>query len=160
MAAPVAKLTSIQLILAWAALKDLEILQFDCKTAFLHAKLRHDVYSHSFPGWPISKPGHVLKIVAALYGLQQSAYEFYMLFFSLLSGLGMAHCNVDHGVFFGKWAESPDPSVLMPSDGSPLTLVVPIHVDDGLGITNSLLVSLLAWQKSACRRLGNMLKIP
>src|SRR6266498_2122452 len=68
-AAPVAKLASIQLILTWAALKDLEIFQFDCKTAFLHAKLRHDVYSHSFPGWPISKSGRVLKIVAALYGL-------------------------------------------------------------------------------------------
>jgi len=42
MAAPVAKLASIRLILTWAALKDLEIFQFDCKTAFLHAKLRHD----------------------------------------------------------------------------------------------------------------------
>ena len=136
-AAPVAKLSSIRLILAWAALKDLEIFQFDCKTAFLHAKLRHDVYSHSFPGWPISRPGRVLKIIAALYGLRQSAYEFYMLFFSLLSGLGMVRCDVDHGVFFGEWVESPDPSVLMPSDGSPLTLIIPIHVDDSLGITNS-----------------------
>ena len=113
MAAPVAKLASIRLILAWAALQDLEIFQFDCKTAFLHAKLRHDVYSHSFPGWPISKPGRVLKIVAALYGLRQSAYEFYMLFFSLLSGLGMVRCDVDHGVFFGEWVESPDPSILI-----------------------------------------------
>jgi len=60
-----------------------------------------------------------------------------MLFFSLLSGLGMVRCDMDHGVFFGEWVKSPDPSVLMPSDGSPLTLIVPIHVDDGLGITNS-----------------------
>ena len=93
----------------------------------------HDIYSHSFPGWTISKPGCILKIVAALYGLRQSAYELYMLFFSLLSGLEMTCCDVDHGVFFGEWNESPDPSVSMPDDGSPLTLVVPIHVDNGLG---------------------------
>ncbi len=49
----------------------------------------------------------------------------------------MVRCDVDHGVFFGEWVKSLDPSVLMPSDGSPLTLIVPIHVDDGLGITNS-----------------------
>ena len=79
----------------------------------------------------------LVKIVAALYGLRQSAYEFYMLFFPLLSGLGMVRCDVDHGVFFGEWVKSPDPSILMPSDGSPLILIVPIHVDDGLGITNS-----------------------
>jgi len=142
-AAPVAKLASIRLILAWAALKDLEIFQFDCKTAFLHAKLRRDVYSHSFPGWPILKSGRVLKIVAALYGLRQSAYEFYMLFFSLLSGLGMARCDVDHGIFFGEWIEPPDSSISMPNDGSPLTLIVPIHVDDGLGVTNS--IELYLW---------------
>ena len=45
-AAPVAKLSSVHIILAWAALQDLKIYQFDCKTAFLHAKLCHDVYCH------------------------------------------------------------------------------------------------------------------
>jgi len=69
MVAPVAKLSSVHTILAWVALQDLEIYQFDCKTAFLHAKLRHDVYCHPVPGWPMSHPGRVLKIIAALYGL-------------------------------------------------------------------------------------------
>ena len=35
--APVTKLTSVRILLAWAAVQDLEIFQFDCKTAFLHA---------------------------------------------------------------------------------------------------------------------------
>jgi len=45
-AAPVAKLSSVCIVLAWAALQDPEIYQFNCKTAFLHAKLCHDVYCH------------------------------------------------------------------------------------------------------------------
>ena len=136
-ASPVVKLSSIRVVLAWAAFQDLEIYQFNCKTAFLHAKLRHDVYCHPIPGWPVSKPGRVLKIIAALYGLRQSAYEFYMLFFNLLVGLGLSCCPVDHGVFYGEWTSPPDSSIPMPLDNMPLLLFVPIHVDDGLAVTNS-----------------------
>jgi hypothetical protein len=136
-AAPVAKLTSVRVILAWAASQDLEIFQFDCKTAFLHARLRHDVYCRPVAGWPIHSQGNVLKVLAALYGLRQSAFEFYMLFYSLLLDLGLTRCDSDHGVFFGKWLVSPDSSVPLPSDGSPLVIFVPIHVDDGLVVTNS-----------------------
>ena len=151
-AAPVARLTSVRVILAWAAIQDLEIYQFDCKTAFLHARLRHDVFCRPFSGWPMSRPGNVLKIQAALYGLKQSAYEFYILLSSLLLALGLSRCECDHGVFFGVWTAPPDPDVLMPSDGSPLVLFVPVHVDDGLGITNS--QSLYLWfLKSLSHRL-------
>jgi len=66
-----------------------------------------------------------------------------MLFFSLLSDLGMTRCDADHGVFYGEWKQSPDPSVPMPDDGSSLVLIIPIHVDDGLGITNS--IQLYQW---------------
>jgi hypothetical protein len=43
--APVAKMTSVRVLLTWAAVRDLEIYQFDCKTAFLHAKIRHPNYA-------------------------------------------------------------------------------------------------------------------
>ena len=140
--APVAKLASVRILLAWAAVHDLEIFQFDCKTAFLHAKLRHDLYARPFPGFETSDPSKVLRILVALYGLRQSAYEFYILLMSLLLDLGMVRCEVDHGVFIGEWSSPPDPSIVMPSSG-PLVLYVPLHVDDGLGITNS--PSLYAW---------------
>lgn len=67
----------------------------------------------------------------ALYGLRQSAYEFYILILSLLLEFGMVRCEIDHGVFFGEWT-SPNPSVVMPLDGGPLVLYIPIHVDDSL----------------------------
>jgi Reverse transcriptase (RNA-dependent DNA polymerase)/GAG-pre-integrase domain len=135
--APVAKMASVRILLAWAAVKDLEIFQFDCKTTFLHAKICHPLYARPFPGYPISTPGMSLRILVALYGLRQSAYEFYIFIMSLLLDLGMVRCEVDHGVFFGEWTTPPDPSISMPPDGGPLVLYVPIHVDDGLGITNS-----------------------
>ena len=87
--APVAKMASVHILLAWAAVQDLDIFQFDCKTAFLHAKIRHSLYIRQIPGYPLSNPRKVLHILVALYGLHQSAYEFYMLFYSLLISLGM-----------------------------------------------------------------------
>jgi Reverse transcriptase (RNA-dependent DNA polymerase) len=36
---PVARMTSICILLTWAAVQDLDIYQFDCKTAFLHAEI-------------------------------------------------------------------------------------------------------------------------
>ena len=140
--APVAKMASVRILLSWAAFRDLEIYQFDCKTAFLHAKIRHPLYARSFPGFSTSGPSKVLRILVALYGLRQSAYEFYMLLRSLLLDLGMVFCEVDHGVFVGEWTSTPDSSVAMPADGSPLVLYVPLHVDDGLAITNSHLLYL------------------
>ena len=141
--APVAKMTSVRIILAWAAVQDLEIFQFDCKTAFLHAKIRHPIYARQIPGYPLPNPKRVLRILVALYGLRQSAFEFYTLFSSLLLSLGMTRCEVDHGVFFGEWTSTPDPSISMPADGRPLVLYVPLHVDDGLAVTNS--SSLYSW---------------
>jgi hypothetical protein len=130
-------MTSVRIILTWAAVRNLDIFQFDCKTAFLHAKIRHPIFARQVPGYPLSNPSKVLRIRVALYGLRQSAFEFYTLFSSLLLTLGMQRCEVDHGVFTGEWTNSPDPSIAMPLDGTPLVLYVPLYVDDGLAVTNS-----------------------
>jgi Reverse transcriptase (RNA-dependent DNA polymerase) len=58
--APVAKMASICILLTWAAIRDLKIFQFDCKTAFLHAKLRHPIYARQFPGYTLVDPIKVL----------------------------------------------------------------------------------------------------
>ena len=67
--APVAKMTSVRILLAWAAVQDLENFQFNCKTAFLHAKIRHPIYARQIPGYPLPHPKRVLRILVALYGL-------------------------------------------------------------------------------------------
>ena len=60
------------------------------------------------------------------------------------------HCEVGHGIFFSKWLSPPDASVSMPSNGDPLWLYAPIHVNDGLTITNS--SSLYRWFLEMLRR--------
>ena len=112
--APVAKMASIRILLAWETSHDLNTYQFDCKTAFLHAKIHHPIYAQPFPGYKLSDPGKVLQILVTLYGLHQSSYEFYTLFSSILLALGMIKCEVDHSVFFGKWTAPPDSSIPMP----------------------------------------------
>ena len=110
--APVAKMASVCVLLTWAAVHDLKIFQFDCKTAFLHAKLRHPNYARQFPGYAFMNPDKVLHIKVALYGLRQLAFEFYTLFMSLILDLGMVRCEVDHGIFFGEWLSPPDALVI------------------------------------------------
>ena len=43
---PVARYTTLRLLLSLAAEKNLEILQLDVKTAFLHGKLEEEIFMH------------------------------------------------------------------------------------------------------------------
>ena len=136
--APVAKITSIQTILAYANHRDYELMSFDIKTAFLHMKLTLDIYCKQIPGFPEADPHTVLHLLVALYGLWQSSYEFYMLLLKIMTHLGLIRCKVDHAIFSGRWTSPPHPSIPMPSNGEPLMLLIPVHVDDGLVATNSI----------------------
>ena len=131
-------MTSIWTILAYANHRDYELMSFDIKTAFLCAKLTLDIYCKQIPGFPEANPHTVLCLLVALYGLRQSSYEFYMLLLKIMTRLGLIRCKVDHVVFSGRWTSPPHPSIPMPSNGEPLTLLIPIHVDDGLVATNSI----------------------
>jgi hypothetical protein len=76
--------------------------------------------------------------LVALYGLKQSSYEWHKLLSSTLATLGLARCEADHAVFIGRWSTPPHISISLPSSGAPLFLIIPVHVDDGLAVTNSL----------------------
>lgn len=77
--------------------------------------------------------------MVALYGLKQSSHEWYKLLSSILGKLGLLRCEADHAVFIGRWTSPPHTSVPLPPSGE-LFLIIPIHVDDGLAISNSLLL--------------------
>ena len=87
---------------------------------------------------PLSNPSKVLRLLVALYGLHQSAYEFYMLLLRCFTTLGMHRCEVDHAVFYGSWATPPHPSIPSLPHETPLIAIIPIHVDNGLIISDSL----------------------
>ena len=50
--APVVKLSSVWILLAYANHFDLEIMSFDVKTAFLHAHLLYDIFLKQIQGYP------------------------------------------------------------------------------------------------------------
>jgi hypothetical protein len=101
MYAPVVKLASVRLLFAFANSFDLEIMSFNVKTAFLHARLPYDIYVKQIPGYPEADTSTVLRLLVALYGLKQSSHEWYKLLSSLLAKLGLLRCEADHAVFIG-----------------------------------------------------------
>ncbi|GKV37057.1 hypothetical protein SLEP1_g45126 [Rubroshorea leprosula] len=70
---PVVKHNSIRVLLAMVTLYDLELEQFDVKTAFLHGELEEHIYMSQPEGFIVSgKEDHVCLLQKSLYGLKQS----------------------------------------------------------------------------------------
>jgi hypothetical protein len=67
--APVVRADSCRVLFAKAAKENLEIMQFDVKTAFLYSKLQEDIWIE-LPDGPWKK-GHHVKLKKSLYGLKQ-----------------------------------------------------------------------------------------
>jgi hypothetical protein len=69
--APVARLESIHILLAYATHHDFKLHQMDVKSAFLNGPLQEEVYVDQPPGFEDSRfPNHVYKLHKALYRLK------------------------------------------------------------------------------------------
>ncbi|KAH9685791.1 hypothetical protein KPL70_014095 [Citrus sinensis] len=76
--APVARLESIRMLLAFACHKDFILFQMDVKSAFLNGYIMEEVYVKQPPGFENEKfPNHVYKLLKALYGLKQAPRAWY-----------------------------------------------------------------------------------
>jgi len=76
--APVARIESIRMLLAFACHKGFKVYQMDVKSAFLNGILEEEVYVKQPPGFedPIN-PEYVYKLHKALYGLKQAPRAWY-----------------------------------------------------------------------------------
>ncbi|KAK1629396.1 hypothetical protein QYE76_003711 [Lolium multiflorum] len=71
--APVARLESIRILLAYASHHNFKLQQMDVKSAFLSGPLHEEVYVKQPPGFEdLNFPNHVYKLDKALYGLKQA----------------------------------------------------------------------------------------
>jgi hypothetical protein len=71
--APVARLESIRILLAYATYHGFKLYQMDVKSAFLNGPIKEEVYVEQPPGFEDSEyPSHVYKLSKALYGLKQA----------------------------------------------------------------------------------------
>jgi hypothetical protein len=76
--APVARLESIRMLLAYATYHGFKLYQMDVKSAFLNGPIKEEVYVEQPPGFEDSEyPNHVYKLSKALYGLKQAPRAWY-----------------------------------------------------------------------------------
>ena len=70
---PVMRINSIRMVLAIAALRNLEVHQMDVTTAFLNGDLDEEIYMEQPEGFITSvQEKKVCKLVKSLYGLKQA----------------------------------------------------------------------------------------
>jgi hypothetical protein len=71
--APIARLESIHILLAYVAHHYFKLFQMDVKSAFLNGPIKEEVYVEQPPGFEDGRyPDHVYRLSKALYGLQQA----------------------------------------------------------------------------------------
>ncbi|GJT38572.1 retrovirus-related pol polyprotein from transposon TNT 1-94 [Tanacetum coccineum] len=76
--APVARLESIRILLAYACALDFKLFQMDVKSAFLNGFINEEVYVAQPSRFiDFKKPDHVYKLKKALYGLKQAPKAWY-----------------------------------------------------------------------------------
>lgn len=122
--APVVKHDSVRTILAIAAAQDLEIYQFDVKTAFLHGELEEKIYMeqpHSFE----ENDQLVCLLKKSLYGLKQSSRQWNKRIVEFLLNNGLRQSEADRCIFV--------------HDSKNFTLYLALYVDDGLICGNNIL---------------------
>ena len=98
--APVAKLHTIRIILSLAVNQEWDLWQMDVKNAFLQGELEDEVYMRPPPGMEeMVKPGNVLRLRKAIYGLKQSPRAWYHKLSTTLNGRGFVKSQADHTLF-------------------------------------------------------------
>jgi hypothetical protein len=76
--APIARLESIHILLAYATHHDFKIYQIDAKSAFLNGPIKGKVYVEQPPGFEDEEyPNHVYILHKTLYGLKQAPRAWY-----------------------------------------------------------------------------------
>jgi hypothetical protein len=122
--APVARLESIRILLAYATYHGFKLYQMDVKSAFLHGPIKEEVYVEQPPGFEDSEyPNHVYKLSKALYGLKQAPRAWY-------------ECLRDFLITNGYKVEKADPTLFTKTIAKDL-FVCQIYVDDIIfGSTN------------------------
>jgi hypothetical protein len=122
--APVARLESIHILLAYSTYHGFKLYQMDMKSAFLNGPIKEEVYVEQSPGFEDSEyPNHVYKLSKALYGLKQAPRAWY-------------ECLRDFLITNGFKVGKADPTLFTKTVANDL-FVCQIYVDDIIfGSTN------------------------
>ena len=122
--APVARLESIRMFLAYSCHKNFKVYQMDVKSTFLNGDLEEEVYMEQPEGFSLTdNPNYVCKLKKALYGLKQAPRAWYYRLDKFLLDKGFKKGIVESNLY-------------IESEGDDL-LVFMVYVDDIVfGCTN------------------------
>lgn len=97
---PIAKPTTIHIILSLAVQFDWQIRQLDISNAFLNGELKEEVYMHQPQGFVNQQhPNYVCKSHKSLYGLKQAPRAWFEWFTSHLLSFGFTASTADPLLF-------------------------------------------------------------
>jgi len=96
---PVAKQSTLRLLLTLAAAEDLEIRNIDIKTTLLNGELEEDIFMEMPLGYRLD--GKVWKLKKTLYGLKQAPRAWHKKLTEELQKLGFLCSSADPGLFIG-----------------------------------------------------------
>jgi hypothetical protein len=98
--APIARLASIRILLAYATYHVLKLYQMDVKSVFLNGPIKEEVYVEQSLGFEDSEyPNYVYKLPKALYGLKQATRAWYECLRDFLITNGFKVGKVDPTLF-------------------------------------------------------------
>ncbi|XP_074337414.1 uncharacterized protein LOC141674602 [Apium graveolens] len=98
--APVARISTIRLLIALASIHNLIIHQMDVKTAFLNGELDEEIYIKQPEGFVMSGSEHkVCKLKKSLYGLKQAPKDWHQKFDSVVLSNGFLLNQADKCVY-------------------------------------------------------------
>jgi hypothetical protein len=106
--APVARYTSIRVVISIAAEMGWKIHQMDVKTAFLNGLIEEEVYIEQPLGFEVhGRESHVCRLKKALYGLKQAPRAWYSRIDAYLQQLGFEKSEADPNLYFIVVGEDP-----------------------------------------------------
>jgi hypothetical protein len=98
--APIARLESIHILLAYVTHHDFKLYEMDIKSAFLNGHIKEEVYVEQPPGFEDEEyPNHVYKLHKTLYGLKQAPRAWYECLKDFLTQNGFKIGKADSTIF-------------------------------------------------------------
>lgn len=105
--APVAKPSSLKLMITLAARFGWPMIQLDVKSAYLNGELDKVIYMRQPPGTATTGEEHlVCRLRKSLYGLKQAGRAWYQTYRGAMTALGMTRSEADHTCFWQRDGES------------------------------------------------------
>ena len=124
---PVARLTTIRVLLSLAASYGLIVHQMDVKTAFLNGELEEEIYMDQPDGFVVKgEERKVCKLLKSLYGLKQAPKQWHEKFDRTLTSAGFVINEADRCVYYRH--------------GGGDTVILCLYVDDILIFGTSMIV--------------------